>query len=82
MVGKCYFSQDQTLYSHRLSQAFIFYGTDLKPNDLPLPRKGIILIKCVCLLDIYFVALIFLSPNFSILGTEKMKSLYNIISEW
>ena len=40
MVGQCYFSQDQTLYSHHLSQAFMFYGTDLKPNDLPLPRKG------------------------------------------
>lgn len=39
-VGNCYISANTTYLNHPLTKAFLFYGTDLDIDDLPLPRKG------------------------------------------
>ncbi|CAG2234553.1 FUT10 [Mytilus edulis] len=36
---KCFFTNNRLYKDHDKLQAFIFYGTDFKPFDLPVPRK-------------------------------------------
>ena len=38
--GDCFFTQNRSFYSHPLTQAFLFYGTDFHEDNIPLPRKG------------------------------------------
>ncbi|XP_039614703.1 alpha-(1,3)-fucosyltransferase 10 isoform X1 [Polypterus senegalus] len=43
-IGKCgedtcFFTINQTFYNHKMTQAFLFYGTDFNIKSLPLPRK-------------------------------------------
>lgn len=38
--GDCFFSVNKSYYDHELTKAFLFYGTDLNVDELPLPRKG------------------------------------------
>ncbi|XP_071952375.1 alpha-(1,3)-fucosyltransferase 10-like isoform X2 [Antedon mediterranea] len=38
-ANKCYFTVDRRLKNHPLMKVFMFYGTDFKIKDLPLPRK-------------------------------------------
>ena len=39
-LGECYITHDRTMFNDHRTQVFLFYGTDVKANDLPLPRKG------------------------------------------
>jgi len=38
--GDCFFSVNKSYYDHELTKAFLFYGTDLTVDELPLPRKA------------------------------------------
>ncbi|XP_071483635.1 alpha-(1,3)-fucosyltransferase 10-like [Diadema antillarum] len=38
-TDKCFFTVDHHFQHHQNTSAFLFYGTDFKPEDLPLPRK-------------------------------------------
>ncbi|XP_022080224.1 alpha-(1,3)-fucosyltransferase 10-like [Acanthaster planci] len=35
----CFFTVDRHFRDHPKTKAFLFYGTDFRPRDLPLPRK-------------------------------------------
>eukprot|EP00794_Sanderia_malayensis_P007118 gene7118-7922_t len=37
--GSCYFTQDRKFFHDNLAEVFVFYGTGLDDNDLPLPRR-------------------------------------------
>ncbi|XP_065842225.1 alpha-(1,3)-fucosyltransferase 10-like [Oscarella lobularis] len=37
--GRCLFTQNRALQTHAKTRAFIWYATDLRLRDLPLPRK-------------------------------------------
>lgn len=37
---QCFFTIDRHFQHHPNTSAFLFYGTDFKPEDLPLPRKS------------------------------------------
>ena len=39
--GSCLFTQDRSLFGHKLNQVMVFYGTSFNASDLPLPRKGV-----------------------------------------
>lgn len=36
---KCFFTNNRLYKDHNKTQAFLFYGTDFKPKDLPVPRQ-------------------------------------------
>ncbi|XP_033644405.1 alpha-(1,3)-fucosyltransferase 10-like [Asterias rubens] len=36
---ECFFTVDRHFRNHPQTKVFMFYGTDFKPRDLPLPRK-------------------------------------------
>lgn len=38
-LGDCFISQNRSIFSHQLTQAFLFYGTEFDVKDLPLPRE-------------------------------------------
>jgi len=38
--GSCLFTQDRSLFGHKLNQVMVFYGTSFNASDLPLPRKA------------------------------------------
>ena len=37
--GSCLFTHSRTEFENPLTEAFMFYGTDIKWDDLPIPRK-------------------------------------------
>ena len=39
-VGDCYFTQNRSLAIHPQMKSFLFYGSNFKKNDLPLPRES------------------------------------------
>ena len=39
-VGNCFLTENRTLATHSQLNAFLFYGTDFKVEDIPLPRKS------------------------------------------
>ena len=38
-IGSCLFTQSRTEYDNPLTEGFMFYGTTIQWDDLPLPRK-------------------------------------------
>lgn len=38
--GKCFLTQDRSLFGHKLNKVMLFYGTSFNESDLPVPRKG------------------------------------------
>lgn len=39
-LGSCLITANRKYAKNKKTHAFLFYGTDIKPNDLPLPRKS------------------------------------------
>ncbi len=39
-LGECYTTDDRTLQDDNRTRVFLFYGTDVNADDLPLPRGG------------------------------------------
>ena len=41
--GECYITENRAIQNDERTRAFLFYGTDFDANDLPLPRKGMLI---------------------------------------